>query len=62
MAVYYFCSDQKILAYTANNNFWVAAQLSWLERQVSDRKTAGSMPVLELNANYLTGTLRGVKD
>ena len=29
----------------------------WLERQVSNRKVAGSMPVLGINANYLKGIL-----
>ena len=39
-----------------------AAQLSWLERQLSDCKVAGSMPVLGINANYLKGTLCGVEN
>ena len=36
--------------------------LSWLERRVSDRNVVGSMPVLDINANYLTGTLCGVEN
>ena len=37
---------------------WVAAvESTWLKRRVGDRKVAGSMPVMGINANYLTGTL-----
>ena len=36
--------------------------LSWIELQVRDRKVADSMPVLGINANYLTGTLCAVED
>ena len=39
---------------TANNDIF--RRRRWLERQVSDRKFAGSIPVLVINANYLTGT------
>ena len=35
---------------------WAASKFNWLERQVSDRKVADSMPALGINANYLTGT------
>ena len=40
----------------------MAAKLIWLECRVSDRKVANSMPVLGLNANYLTGSLCDEKD
>ena len=42
-----------------DDNFGWAAYLSWLERRVSDCKIACSMPVLDINDNYLTGTLCG---
>ena len=34
--------------------------VAWLERRASDCEVAGSMPVLAINANYLTGTLSDI--
>ena len=36
--------------------------LAWLKRRVSDRKIVGSMPVVGITANYLTGIFCGAKD
>ena len=40
----------------------MAAWLSWLDRRGNNRKFAGSMPVLDINTNFLTYTLCGVED
>ena len=51
-----------MFTYTANNdNFGRLRRSVWLERGVSDRKVAGSMFVLGINANYLTETLCGAE-
>ena len=51
-----------MFTYSANNDNFGRRRNSWIERRVSDRKVAGLMSVLRINANYLTGTLCEVED
>ena len=53
-----------MFAYAANNNNFGQRRNSvgYIERRVNDRKVVGSIPVLGINHNYLTGTLCNVED
>ena len=53
LPILYVCFYHKLFAYTTNNDsFWQICR-SLIKAQVSNRKVAGSMPVLGINANTL---------
>ena len=51
-----------MFAYIANSYNFGRWRRLFIYRSSNDRNVVGSMPVLDINANYLTGTLCGVED
>ena len=51
-----------MFAFTVSNDNFGRWRRLFIDRRSNDRNVAGSMPVLDINANYLIGTLCGVGD